>query len=98
MKSKVPVTPRVLNITDAAAYLGVGDDTIRKFVKDGKLPRVTILRHTYLFDREDLDALIESEKSRQENAPKPAPVRTDKPRKELKPKPNDWRKKYEESA
>ena len=65
----VPVPPRLLEVDDAAAYLGVSSWTVRDLEAAGTLRRVSIpaeggrdLRRV-LFDRNDLDRLIEAWKS-----------------------------------
>ena len=62
----VPVTPRLLDLPTAAAYLGVSTWTVRDLEAAGSLSRVRIplpnageLRKL-LFDRADLDRLIDS--------------------------------------
>ena len=66
------IAPRLLDLEAAALYLGVSTWTLRELAnkKDGVLPRVRIplpkgddLRKL-LFDREDLDRLIEGWKGR----------------------------------
>lgn len=64
-----PLAPRLLDVTGAALYLGVADDTIRDLDSRGVLKRVRLpgpgasdLRRV-LFDRHDLDALIEQSKN-----------------------------------
>jgi hypothetical protein len=61
--------PRLLNIEDAARYLGgVSTWTLRALVAKGHLPRIVLpsVRHLgndgrrLLFDRHDLDVFIES--------------------------------------
>jgi hypothetical protein len=58
--------PRLLNLEAAAAYLGVSPWTVRDLDGAGVLPRVRVpLPHggelrRLLFDREDLDRLIEA--------------------------------------
>src|SRR5262245_1964637 len=65
-----PVTPRLLDVEAAARYLGVSAWTIRDLDAAGHLPRVRLplpggkeLRRL-LFDRTDLDRLIERSKDR----------------------------------
>ena len=61
------LTPRLLSVDAAAAYLGIGAWTLRAMAADGKVPMVTppAVRRTgqpmrrVLFDVRDLDALIE---------------------------------------
>jgi len=66
-----PLDPRLLDIVQAARYLSVSPWTIRSLEWSGVLPRVRIpladsrdLRKL-LFDRTDLDRLIESWKTRE---------------------------------
>ena len=62
----VPLSPRLLNLPTAAAYLGVSPWTVRDLEAAGSLLRVRIpLPHAgelrkLLFDRMDLDRLIDS--------------------------------------
>ena len=59
-----PAAPRrLLPLPEAAAYLGVSPWTVRELQWSGKLPRVDLGRKL-LFDRADLDALIERQKER----------------------------------
>ena len=61
----VPVSPRLLDLHTAAAYLGVSEWTIRNLEASGTIPRIRIpLPHAgelrkLLFDRADLDHLID---------------------------------------
>lgn len=61
----VPLSPRLLDLPTAAAYLGLSPWTVRDLEAAGSLPRVRIpLPHDgelrkLLFDRADLDRLIE---------------------------------------
>jgi excisionase family DNA binding protein len=54
---------RLLALPEAAAYLGLSPWTVRELQWKGKLPRVDLGRKL-LFDRADLDALIERQKER----------------------------------
>jgi excisionase family DNA binding protein len=64
------MTGRLLNVDDAAQYLSVSTRTVRNFVEDGHLRpcRLPSTRHAgersrrLLFDRADLDQLIETSK------------------------------------
>ena len=75
-----PVAPRLLDLPSAALYLTVNAWTLREMVNLGVLPRVrfalpnTKKRHggeyrKLLFDKADLDQLIERSKERKERAP-----------------------------
>jgi len=62
----VPVSPRLLDLHTAAAYLGVSEWTVRDLEAAGTVPRIRIpipnageLRKL-LFDRADLDRLIDN--------------------------------------
>lgn len=61
-----PVTPRLLDLHGASAYLGLSEWTVRDLQHAGVLPRVRVpLPHQgelrkILFDRVDLDRLIEA--------------------------------------
>ena len=66
----VPSPPRLLNLSAAASYLGVSIWTIRDLEAAGILPRIRVplpnqreLRKL-LFDRVDLDKLIDAWKDR----------------------------------
>lgn len=54
---------RLLTLQEAASYLGLSPWTVRELQWKGRLPRVRLSRKL-LFDREDLDRLIEAEKDR----------------------------------
>ena len=54
---------RLLPLPEAAAYLGLSPWTVRELQWKGKLPRVDLGRKL-LFDRVDLDDLIERQKER----------------------------------
>ncbi len=61
----IAIEPRLLSLEDAARYLGVSPWTVRELEWSGVLPRIRIplgngkeLRKL-LFDREDLDRLID---------------------------------------
>lgn len=64
-----PIPARILDVRAAACYLGVSAWTLRDYVAAGILKRVRLplpnggeLRRL-LFDRRDLDALVEASKS-----------------------------------
>ena len=68
MPALCPPTPRLLDTSGAAAYLGVSTWTIRDLEAAGHLPRVRLplpggkdLRKL-LYDRTDLDRLIDTSK------------------------------------
>ena len=74
-----PLAPRLLDLPGAALYLTMGTWAVREMVNLGVLPRVRIAmpntkkRHggevrKLLFDRADLDQLIERSKERKERA------------------------------
>jgi excisionase family DNA binding protein len=58
------IVPRLLNVAEAAAYLGRTPDAIRQLMHRGRLPIVRIDRRVQL-DRLDLDLLIERTKDRE---------------------------------
>jgi hypothetical protein len=69
-ESSVPLAPRLLSVNKAAVYLGVSPWTIRDMHAAGRLQRVRLplagreeLRRL-LFDRLDLDRLVEAAKQR----------------------------------
>lgn len=47
----------------ASYYLGVSRTTLDRLVTEGKLVPVKLLAHTRLFDRQDLDAMVERVKA-----------------------------------
>jgi excisionase family DNA binding protein len=65
VEAPVTLSPRLLTVSRAAAYLGVGRRTIEKLIAAGTLPRVRVpmpteageLRKT-LVDRDELDRLV----------------------------------------
>ena len=57
MNGGATVTPALLSVRDAAVYLGVPPETVRWWIRTGKLHRVKIGRRV-LIRRKDLDALI----------------------------------------
>jgi hypothetical protein len=64
-RTVAPISPRLLDLEATAAYLAVSPWTVRELEAQGVLPRIRIplpkdgeLRKL-LFDRADLDALIE---------------------------------------
>jgi excisionase family DNA binding protein len=70
MISGVPEAPynRLLNFQDAAAYMGVRSQTIRRLIERGALTPVKLpLVRRVLFDRRDLDNIIEAGKGRADN-------------------------------
>ncbi len=80
LQAVAPVAPRLLDLPSAALYLTVNAWTLREMVNLGVLPRVrfalpnTKKRHggeyrKLLFDKADLDQLIERSKERKERAP-----------------------------
>ena len=81
MISAVHGWPRLLNVEEAARYLGISFWTMREFVNAGSIPTVRLPRpqtdrmrrrrpvndtvRRLLIDRRDLDALVERWKERQ---------------------------------
>ena len=77
LQAVAPLAPRLLDLAGAAAYMAVSPWTIRQWEAEGALPRVRISLpitnkrrggecRKLLFDRADLDQLIERSK---ESAP-----------------------------
>jgi len=64
MRSQEVVTPRLFNIRQAAAYLGVAVWTLRDLEWRGELPAIRNLGKRILFDKSDLDRLVEQKKER----------------------------------
>ena len=60
--------PRLLSVQEAATYLGVQKSTIYSWAWRRKIPSVKMGRRL-LFDREDLDRLIEERKRGVEPSP-----------------------------
>ena len=59
------IAPRLLGLKAAAAYLGVSDWFVRALLSEGALPRVQLgSGRRLLFDRADLDRLIEESRVR----------------------------------
>jgi excisionase family DNA binding protein len=60
------ILPRLLDIHDAAHYLGMSDKAIRRLITAGELPYVQRLpgRSPYLIDVRDLDRWVEVNKVR----------------------------------
>ncbi len=71
--------PRLLDLTGAAAYLGISRSAIRQLVESGHLARVHLpsVRQSqgklnrFLLDKLDLDVVIERSKARQERKDEP---------------------------
>jgi excisionase family DNA binding protein len=57
------ITPRLLNIKQAAQYLGVAVWQLRHLEWGGELPSVRNLGKRILFDRVDLDRLVDQRKA-----------------------------------
>jgi len=64
MGSTQEVTPRLLNIKQAAQYLGCAVWTLRNLEWSGELQAVRNLGRRILFDVRDLDNLVEQKKER----------------------------------
>jgi excisionase family DNA binding protein len=58
------ITPRLLNVNQAAKYLGCAVWTLRNLEWAGDLPSVRNLGRRLLFDIRDLDRLVEQKKER----------------------------------
>lgn len=60
------LSPRLLDIADAARYLGTSDKAVRRLIAGGELPYIQRIagRSPYLLDLEDLDGWIERNKIR----------------------------------
>jgi excisionase family DNA binding protein len=59
------ITPRMLRVTQAARYLGLGSKAIRSLILEGRLPYVQMKagNSPYLLDVRDLDKFIEANKT-----------------------------------
>lgn len=62
--SQQAITPRLLNIQQAATYLGCAVWTLRDLEWRGELLAVRNLGRRLLFDVRDLDRLVEQKKER----------------------------------
>ena len=51
--------PLLLNMGQAAAFLGVSRTTLWRLIQDGRLPKVELRRDSFRIRREDLEALVE---------------------------------------
>ena len=57
------ITPRLLGGKDAALYLGIGYTTFKTLYRSGDLPPpIIISKRRKVWDRHDLDEMIEKEK------------------------------------
>ena len=56
-------SPRLLNVTAAAEYLGLDESSVRRMVAARRLQKVGIFERKQMFDVRDLDALIEARKT-----------------------------------
>ncbi len=61
LRESVILTPRLLTLNQAAAYLGLTADALKAKVHLGRIPTVDI-DAKFRFDRFDLDRLIEENK------------------------------------
>ena len=59
-KRSAPVkgTPRLLSTAQAAEYLGVSQNTIRKYRDQGKIPAFLVGERLVKYDPEDLDSFM----------------------------------------
>ena len=62
MDSSQTITPRLLNIKQAAQYLSVAVWQLRHLEWEGELPSVRNLGKRILFDVKDLDRLVDQKK------------------------------------
>lgn len=62
--AETAIQPVVLSIPQAALYLGVSSDTVRRLVRGGTIPHARI-GNSIRIRRADLDAYIEGQISRQ---------------------------------
>jgi excisionase family DNA binding protein len=60
------ISARLLDVDDAARYLGMSDKAIRELIADGELPYIQKIpaRSPYLLDVKDLDKWVEKNKIR----------------------------------
>ena len=59
MKTRTPIADPLLNIADAAAYLGIATETLRKWTTQRRIT-FTKLGRLNRYRRSDLDAYIEA--------------------------------------
>ncbi|MGD1214322.1 MAG: helix-turn-helix domain-containing protein [Terriglobales bacterium] len=64
VKTAAEISPRLLDLADAARYLSMGDKALRELIRKGELPYVQTIagRSPYLLDIRDLDKWIEKSK------------------------------------
>ncbi len=64
VRAAAEISPRLLDLADAARYLSMGDKSLRKLIQKGELPFVQTIagRSPYLLDIRDLDRWIEKSK------------------------------------
>ncbi len=64
VKSAAEISPRLLDLSDAARYLSIGDKALRELIQRGELPYIQRIegRSPYLLDLRDLDRWIEKSK------------------------------------
>lgn len=58
------ISPRILSTKEAAIYLGVSHDVIRRMALDGKIHVIKDLTRSWKFDIVELDKLIEQSKEK----------------------------------
>lgn len=69
------VLPEWLTVPEIANTLSVNSETVRNWIREGKLPAVIVptpqsrVRTEFRVRRSDLDALLESRKVRESNSP-----------------------------
>ena len=56
------ISPRGFRADDAAAYLGMGKTKFLELVEKGAIPRAIVIDSIKIWDRFDLDAVIEAAK------------------------------------
>ena len=57
---------KLMDVTDAAAYFGLTEFTIRKMAREGEIPAAKIGR-AYRFRKEDIDAFIKKQYEKVKN-------------------------------
>lgn len=60
MESTAPTSARLLNVGQAAEYLGVSSASLRKWSNDGLVPTYRTPGGQRRYSREDLDSFIDS--------------------------------------
>jgi excisionase family DNA binding protein len=93
------VSERLLDVKEAAIFLGVHYDTVRGFIKQGRLPAIRYGKRRYKLRECDLKAFIQASIIGPAVGPVPRLKRTelarfDRGQKSPKAAPNAWRQEF----